>query len=114
MKALEDIDHEEVGKAHFIKGVFAWNETSAWIAPPGGMKSALMASAAISVALGRDWFGKKNKCRTGVVYFALERADLVERRLIAHRQLLGVTEHMPIVIAAKTRAQRAKTRWIRL
>ena len=62
-----------IAKRHLIKGVFARGETSAWIAPPGGMKSALMASAAIAVASGTDWFGKRNKEACGVVYFALER-----------------------------------------
>ena len=96
---LEDVCcTEDWEKAHIIKGVLAWNETSAWIAPPGGMKSALLASAAIHVALGRDWFGKKNKQAVGVVYFALERADLVKRRLAAHRKGLGLPEDEPIPI----------------
>ncbi|MGY3550773.1 hypothetical protein ACVWZ4_006135 [Bradyrhizobium sp. USDA 4472] len=99
---LEDIISEEVEKAHFIKGIIAWNETSAWIAPPGGMKSALLASASINLALGRDWFGKKNKCAVGVVYFALERADLVKRRLSAHLKLLGIprSQPVPVVVVA--------------
>ncbi|QOG17908.1 AAA family ATPase [Bradyrhizobium sp. SEMIA] len=95
---LEDVISEEVEKAHFIKGIIAWNETSAWIAPPGGMKSALLASASINLALGRDWFGKKNKCAVGVVYFALERADLVKRRLSAHLKLLGVPRSQPVPV----------------
>lgn len=96
---LEDVfGSEDTEKAHFIKGVIAWNETSAWIAPPGGMKSALLASASISIALGKDWFGRKNKCAAGVVYFALERADLVKRRLMAHRDQLGLASDQPIPI----------------
>jgi hypothetical protein len=96
---LEDVCcTEDWEKAHIIKGVLSWNETSAWIAPPGGMKSALMASAAIHVSLGKDWFGKRSKCAVGVVYFALERADLVKRRLAAHRKRLGMVEDDPIPI----------------
>jgi RecA-family ATPase len=72
-----------VAKRHIIKGVFARGETSAWIAPPGGMKSALMASAAIAVASGTAWFGKRSKEACAVVYFALERGDLVRRRIEA-------------------------------
>lgn len=96
---LEEVfGSDDAGKTHFIKGVISWNETSAWIAPPGGMKSALMASASMSIALGKDWFGRKNKCAVGVVYFALERADLVKRRLMAHRRLLGLASNQPIPI----------------
>lgn len=91
----------DVAKRHIIKGIFARGETSAWIAPPGGMKSALMASAAIAVASGADWFGKRNKERCAVVYFALERADLVKRRIEAHtirKKLHG----LPIVLVSET------------
>ncbi|WP_338821433.1 AAA family ATPase [Bradyrhizobium septentrionale] len=88
-------------KRHIIKGVFARGETSAWIAPPGGMKSALMASASISVASGTDWFGKRNKERCAVVYFALERADLVERRLEAHKLRMNLP-NLPIVLVRTT------------
>ena len=54
------------------------------------MKSALMAQASISVAAGMDWHGKRNKGAAGVVYFALERADLVKRRLFAHKMVLQI------------------------
>ncbi|MCP1758024.1 AAA family ATPase [Bradyrhizobium elkanii] len=101
VEALESIWLEDdCEKTYLIKGIFGWNETSAWIAPPGGMKSALLASAAISVALGRPWFGRKaSETPVGVVYFALERADLVKRRLIAHRRKLGLEDKpIPIVV----------------
>ena len=39
-------------KDWLIKGVFARGESSAWIAPPGGMKSALLAEASICVGPG--------------------------------------------------------------
>ena len=48
------------------------------------MKSALMAQASICVAAGLDWNGHRSKETAGVVYFAIERADLVRRRLRAH------------------------------
>ncbi|WP_051346243.1 AAA family ATPase [Bradyrhizobium sp. th.b2] len=93
------LDEANGAKAYLVKGVLGWGETSAWIAPPGGMKSALLASAAVSIALARPWFGRKTSdSPVGVVYFALERADLVKRRLIAHRQKLGLPESEPIPI----------------
>ena len=90
-----------IAKRHLIKGVFARGETSAWIAPPGGMKSALMASAAIAVASGTDWFGKRNKERCAVVYFALERGDLVRRRIEAHTQRQDL-HGLPIALVTAT------------
>src|SRR5689334_14557782 len=45
----------EIGKDWLIKGLVAAGETSAWIAPPGGMKSALMAELSFCVAFGEDW-----------------------------------------------------------
>lgn len=81
-------------KRHILKGIFARGETSAWVGPPGSLKSALMASACLAVASGSDWFGRRNKERCGVVYFALERADLVERRLRAEANDLN----LPIAI----------------
>jgi hypothetical protein len=40
---LNDIRHKPSSKGHLIKGVMARGETSAWIGPPGSLKSALMA-----------------------------------------------------------------------
>ena len=81
---------EEFGKQSLIKGILYWNETSAWIAPPGGMKSALLASAAVHLTAGRDWHGYKVKHSVAVIYFALERADLVRRRLVAQARRMGI------------------------
>jgi RecA-family ATPase len=94
---FDEISAEAIAKRDLIKGVMAKGETSAWIAPPGGMKSALMAEASICSAAGLDWRGKKNKGAAGVVYFALERADLVRRRLRAHR-LRDKLEALPIAL----------------
>jgi AAA domain len=59
---------DEAGKSHIIKGVFAWGETSAWIGPPGSLKSALMASAAVDVASGSDcWLSKQGQDRSCVL-----------------------------------------------
>lgn len=74
-----------------IKGIIARGETSAWIAPPGGLKSALMAELAAAVANQNDWHGMKATGCHGVLYFALERADLVKRRLAAQHARDGYT-----------------------
>ncbi|WP_426615403.1 AAA family ATPase [Bradyrhizobium sp. McL0616] len=87
----------EAGKGHIIKGIFAYDETSAWVGPPGSLKSALLADAAVAIASGADWFGHRNKCPTGVIYFALERADLVRRRLLAIAKSKGI-ERLPIAV----------------
>lgn len=93
-------------KPYLVKGIIALGETSTWIAPPGGMKSALMAELSMCVATGRDWHGMRSAGRFGVVYFALERADLVKRRLTAHCERLGIPRldlcNLPIAVCAST------------
>lgn len=100
-KTFDEMAIGAVAKRWLIKGIFARGESSAWIAPPGGMKSALMAQASICVAAGLDWNGKRSKEQAGVVYFAIERADLVRRRLQAHavRQNL---RGLPIAVVSST------------
>jgi len=88
---FDEMDLESPAKQWLVKGIFARGETSAWIAPPGAMKSALLAEAAVCIGAGLDWHGFRNKGAMGVVYFALERADLVKRRLRAHKQKLGLS-----------------------
>lgn len=98
---FDEMDAESPAKQWLIKGVLARGETSAWIAPPGAMKSALLAQAAICVGAGLDWHGYRNKGAAGVVYFAIERADLVKRRLRAHRRILGLSG-TPIAVSSST------------
>ncbi|MBP1297576.1 AAA family ATPase [Bradyrhizobium elkanii] len=91
---LEEIldDRKPPAKHWLVKGLIASGETSAWIAPPGGMKSALMAELAVAVSNGTPdgcWHGRKVPALWGVLYFALERADLVKRRLRAHFERMG-------------------------
>jgi AAA domain len=85
-------------KPWLIKNVMARGETSSWIAPPGIGKSALITETAVHLALGKDWRGYRTKACCGVVYFALERADLVRRRLTAHR-LRDKLPNLPIAVA---------------
>lgn len=91
-------DHT-VAKRWIMKGIFARGETSAWVAPPKAGKSALLADICIAVAAGRDWRGKRSKERCAVVYFALERGDLVRRRLIATMRRDGIGA-LPIRVVA--------------
>ncbi len=90
LQLFADFTAKTIKRNWIFKGVMARGETSAWIAPPGGMKSALLTEASVCAAAGMDWRGKRNKGATGVIYFALERADLVKRRLIAHREILNL------------------------
>jgi AAA domain len=100
-KTFDEMSGETAAKNWLVKGILAKGETSAWIAPPGGMKSALLAQASICVAGGLDWQGKRNKGAAGVVYFALERADLVEKRIRAHCLRLGL-KSLPIAVVPVT------------
>lgn len=98
---FDELRFEGVSKKHIIKNIFARGETSAWIAAPGGMKSALLTSAAVSVARGADWFGHRNKSGPmGVIYFATERSDLVKRRLQAHRRRDGL-DNLPVAVVSE-------------
>jgi hypothetical protein len=98
---FDEMEVDTPAKQWLIKGILARGETSAWIAPPGAMKSALLAEGAVCVGAGLDWHGYRNKGAAGVVYFAIERADLVKRRLRAHRQRLGLSG-TPICVSSDT------------
>ena len=87
-------------KIHIIKDVIAKNEISRVIAPPGKGKSAFAIDLAIHIASGEDWRGYKSKQKCGVVYFALERGDLVKRRLHGH-QLRDSLADLPIAVASR-------------
>jgi AAA domain len=87
-------------KPWIIKGVIAMGETSSWIAPPGKGKSTLLTDLSVHLGAGIDWRGYRTKGCHGVIYFALERANLVERRLAAYkaRDTLG---DLPIAVAGQ-------------
>jgi hypothetical protein len=96
-------------KTWLVENVIALGEDSSWYGPPGEGKSALLTDLAVHVASGRDWRGYKFnrheddpdevnfREHRGVIYFALERADLTERRLRAYMQRDGLTG-LPIAI----------------
>jgi AAA domain len=81
-----------------LKGIVARGETSAWIAPPGAGKSALLTEISVHCAAGHDWRGHRSKDSCGVVIFAIERADLYKRRLVAYQQRDDL-EGLPIAVA---------------
>jgi RecA-family ATPase len=89
-----------VAKSWLLKGLLARGETSAWIGAPGSLKSALLTDIAVCIAANRDWHERRSKQATAVIYFALERADLVRRRLAAYRARYGL-ESLPIAVADK-------------
>jgi hypothetical protein len=97
-RLLRDARKDPPKKTWLIKGIFALGETSAWIAAPGKLKSALIAEAACAIASGlHDWHGYRVKTPGAVIYFALERATLVERRLLAYQNRENVDD-VPIAV----------------
>lgn len=88
-------------KPWLIKNVIARGETSSWIAPPGQGKSALLTDIAVHLAGGNDWRNHRVKQSAGVIYFALERPDLVKRRLIAHKMRDDLPANLPIAVASE-------------
>jgi hypothetical protein len=102
-RLLQDIGVEVPAKDWLIKNVVALKETSAWIAPPGAMKSALLCELAFAIASNSDWHGYKAKGTGAVVYFALERADLVKRRMQAYlARAGGESDPPPIAVIPAT------------
>jgi hypothetical protein len=90
---------EAAPKAWLIKNVIARGECSSWIAPPGKGKSALLTDIFVHGAGGIDWRGYRVKASFGGIYFALERVDLVKRRMTAHRLRDDLPFNLPIAIA---------------
>jgi hypothetical protein len=105
-RLIQELSFKPAPKNWIVKGLLARGETSAWIAPPGGMKSALMAELSVCAANQLPWHGRKVDDCFSVVYFALERSDLVQRRLAAHCERLKLTAEdmaeMPIAVCSST------------
>ena len=74
---------------------------SSWIARPGKGKSALLTDIAVHGGQGKGWRGYRTPAPFGTVFFALERADLTKRRLIAYRRRDQLPESLPIAIASQ-------------
>jgi hypothetical protein len=97
---FDELSERPSAKPWEIKNVIARDETSSWFAPPGKGKSALLTDIAVHKASGLDWRGYRTKVRSGVLYFALERADLVRRRLTAHKLRDGL-HGLPIAVSGE-------------
>jgi hypothetical protein len=80
-RELEAQSHKE----WLVKGFLGAGEASAFYGVPGCGKSVLVEDMALHVASGRDWHGRSVK-HGAVLYVALERKKLVERRAIAFRE----------------------------
>lgn len=85
-------------KLWLIKNVIARGEVSSWIAPPGKGKSALLTDIMVHGAAAAGWRGYRTRAKFGGLYFALERADLVKRRLVAHRTRDNLSIDLPIAV----------------
>jgi hypothetical protein len=81
-----------IQKRSILKGVIARGETSAWIAPPGAGKSALLTEISVHCAGKIDWRGHK------AMILALERGDLFKRRLQVYSKRDGL-HGLPIAVA---------------
>jgi AAA domain len=90
-QTLQELSALPTARDWIAKNITAKGETSAWIGAPGSLKSALRAEATVHHAAARDWRGHKIKRPHGVLYFALERADLVRRRLLAQCAGMGIS-----------------------
>jgi hypothetical protein len=77
-------------KGWIIKNVLGPGEVSTWCGRPGAGKSSIGGDLALHVAAGRDWRGYRSKRKGAIIYFALERSDLVERRLNAQAEKYGI------------------------
>jgi hypothetical protein len=100
-KIFDEITSAVINKPWIIKNVVARGETSSWVGPPGSTKSSLWTDIAVHVAGQGSWRGHRIKTNTGVVFFAMERAALVERRLYGYRLRDGVSS-LPIAVVSKT------------
>ena len=83
-------------KQWLVRELLGEAEASAVYGAPGSGKSALVEDMALHIAAGREWHGRAVHKGT-VVYVALERRKLVERRAIAFR-IKHEIEELPFAI----------------
>ena len=72
-------------KSWLVHNLLGDGDASVMYGKPGDGKSVLAEDLALHVAAGRPWHGRKVK-QGAVVFIALERRKLVERRAIAFRE----------------------------
>jgi hypothetical protein len=83
-------------KDWLVAGLLGAGEASAFFGAPGDGKSVLVEDLGVHVAANKLWHGRKVKSGS-VIYFALERKALVERRLLAF-QLEHDIRDIPFVV----------------
>ena len=81
---FRDLEESPV-KDWLVDGMLGDGEASVMYGKPGDGKSVLAEDLALHVAAGRPWHGRKVK-QGAVLFMALERRKLVERRAIAFRE----------------------------
>jgi hypothetical protein len=83
-------------KEWLVRDFLGSGDASAFYGIPGCGKSALVEDLALHVAAGREWHGRAVQQGT-VLYVALERRQLVERRAIAFRERHAI-EDIPFAL----------------
>ena len=83
-------------KEWLVKGLLGHGEASAFYGKPGDGKSVLVQDLCMHVAAGWPWHDRPVR-RGAVVYIALERRKLVERRALAFRQRHDISD-LPLAI----------------
>jgi hypothetical protein len=86
-RELESVSRKE----WLIGGLLGAGDGSAWYGIPGCGKSVLVQDMGMHLAAGREWHGRAVK-QGAVLYVALERKKLVERRAIAFRERHAIAD----------------------
>ena len=85
-------------KVWLVHHLLAIGEISVWYGEPGSGKSVGIEDLGLYVAVGRAWHGRQVK-QCAVLYVALERANVVQRRAIAWGLEHGLSrEHLPFKV----------------
>lgn len=84
-------------KSWLVHNMLGAGEMSAFYGPPGCGKGVIIEDMALHIAAGLDWHCRPTT-RGTVLYIALERKKLVERRAIAFREKHGLRD-LPFAIA---------------
>ena len=83
-------------KSWLVRNMLGAGEMSAAYGPPGCGKGVIIEDMGLHISAGLDWHGRATS-RGAVVYIALERKKLVERRAIAFRKKHGL-QNLPFAI----------------
>ena len=83
-------------KEWLVHGLLGHGEASAFYGKPGDGKSVLVQDMCMHIAAGWPWHDRPVR-RGAVVYIALERKKLVERRALAFRERRGIPD-LPLAI----------------